>query len=261
MKKAWLVPCVFACLSSGLVLAPSATAATVLNLHSSDAGGAGSGSVGDSICYSSGGSILASCAGSPFVTITAYSNTGSGGALATAALAEYSGFGLGVCNTGEIPGCSSPQHEIDDSTHIDFVLFQFSSTVALSSITLNPVCDCADSATYFLSTGSTPTGSTERSDIVGTTIANLTGSPLQFSGPTDSVNQIASTSHRTISLSGNVTSFLIGADTHYSNDFFKIWDLTVTTSTIPNPTPEPATFGLAGGALLALGVFGRKKNR
>ena len=61
---------------------------------------------------------------------------------------------------------------------------------------------------------------------------------------------------------GGVNWILIGASTsHYSgsNDYFKLKSMSFTTGAA---TPEPATFGLAGAALAAMGLLrARKKKR
>jgi MYXO-CTERM domain-containing protein len=220
------------CLSVGLALAPSVRATTLYNYTTGS--GSTSGSVGNSIIESNGGET---------VTATAWDAVGSG-AFAAAALDDYAGtnLGLGVCTEAQLTSnCNAPYHEVNDSGRFDFVLFSFSQPVSSVTIVINPVCDCNTDASYYVNTGS-PSGKT---------LAQL--------GTATNSNETTADTQRTITISGlnNATSILFGASTSGDNNFFKIGSVSVTEGSVP----EPATFGLAGIALVGLGLAGRWRRR
>jgi hypothetical protein len=164
------------------------------------------------------------------------------GSFQAAALDEYSGtnLGLGVCTEAQLTSsCTPPYHEVNDSGQFDLVLFSFSQPVTSVTFVVNPVCDCNTDATYYLNTGS-PSGKT-----------------LVALGTGTNSNETTAAIQRTITISGldNVTSILFGTSTSGDNNFFKIGSLSVTEGTVP----EPATFGLAGMALVGLGLIGRRR--
>lgn len=179
------------------------------------------------------------------VTATAFSVTGNNN-FQTATLGEYTGYGLGVCNQQELAaqgGCGSPQHEIDDNGQNDFVLFQFSAAVTSITITLDPVCNCDTDASYFVGNGLNPSGKT---------LAQL--------GTATTSNETTSDTVRTVTLTGlgaGVNSVLFGASVLGTDNYFKIESLSVTQGS--TAAPEPATFGLAGLALIGLGVIGKRR--
>ncbi len=143
---------IFICLGLGLCLttAPFANA-TMVDFTT---GTSNDGTMGNSLCYNSSGASTA-CNGSQFLTVTAWGVTGNPNGNTTfqpGALGHYAGsnLGLGVCNAAQGTNCSSPNHEVDNSGHLDFVLFQFSGTVTAASVVLNPVCDCGfTDSTYY----------------------------------------------------------------------------------------------------------------
>jgi hypothetical protein len=218
-------------LGVGLACVPSLHATPLLFNY---AGGPGStsSSVGNSIVLTDG---------TETVTATAWDAVGTGNFQA-AALDEYSGtdLGLGVCTGAQLASnCNPPTHEVNDSGQFDFVLFSFSQPVTSVTFVINPVCDCNTDATYYVNTGS-PSGET-----------------LVELGTATNSNQTTPDTQRTITISGldDATSILLGASTSGDNNFFKIGSLSVTEGTVP----EPATFGLAGIALVGLGLMGRRR--
>jgi len=222
-------------LSLAMAVAPSAHASPIV--FSYTGGNLGQGTLGNNIVETNSGET---------VTATAWSVTGSGDTtFQTGALGQYSGLGLGDCNQDELAvGCSAPQHEVDDNGQDDFVLFTFSTPVTSVTITIDPVCDCDTNASYYVGKGLNP---------LGDTLAQL--------GTVTNSNQISPDVTRSITLSGlgtGVTSILFGASTSGTDNYFKIESLSVTEGAT---APEPATFGLAGAALIGLGVIRRKSRR
>lgn len=201
------------------------------------------------------------------VTAYAFSTTGGSGSLAQAALAEYSGLGLGVCNSVEIAAtCSSPNHAVDNAGNIDFVLLQFSVPLASISLTLNPFGTNDMDATYFYGTCSgTCTTSNFLTNILSkqpTTVglSAITGVTGVGTGNYTSPNPASTPQTFTLNNPGFVNWVLIGASTAANlggdnvNDYFKLQSMDYST------TPEPATFGLAGAALAAIALLRRKKS-
>ncbi len=250
-------------------LAPSLRATTSFNFSSATQN-AGVGFIGNSLSFSPAGLN---------VTAYAFSTTGTSGTLAQAALGQYySSFtplGLGVCAgggvdyTGAISNCTSPNHAIDNVGAVDFVLLQLSVPLSSISLTLSPFGSTHDmDATYFTGncTG-TCTAASFLTNILGkadTTagLSAITGVTGVSTGSFTSVTT-GSSSLQTFSLTGipssGVNWVLIGANTTNADgiaDYFKLNAMSFT----PGPTvPEPATFGLAGFALAALGLLRRKK--
>lgn len=192
----------------------------------------------------SGNNSIVRTQGNETVTATAIGMTGNGNTtFQWATLGQYSGLGLGVCDQAE-QNCSAPQHEVDDSGALDFVMFHFSTAVTSVSITVTPVCNCDTNASYYAGNGLTPMGDTL----------------LQLGASTSSTEASKDTT-RTITLTGlgaGVNTVLFGASITGSNNFFKIESMSVVEGAT---TPEPATMGLAGAALIGLGLLRRKRSK
>src|SRR5580700_5798843 len=91
------------------------------------------------------------------VTVTGWSVTGNGKTtFQDANVGQYSGLGLGECDQIETINCSSPNHQVDNATAYDFVLFQFSSPVTPSTVTIQPYGTWDRDVTYY--TGNAATG-------------------------------------------------------------------------------------------------------
>jgi hypothetical protein len=233
---------------------------------------------GASLCFTSGGVS---------VTATAFSTTGgSNTTLATATLGQYS-YGLGVCNSNEtVGGCSTsnpPEHAVSNELDIgvspnvknyDFILLQLSVPLSSIQLTLSPFNSAVDmDATYITGNCLAANGCTSSNlltNIIGklptvsgtnnlTTITGVTGVALNnYTGVGQTAPKVNNVyQDQVVNVlgipTGGVNWILIGANTTNSDgypDYFKLEMLS---------TPEPATFGLAGAALAALGLLRRKK--
>jgi hypothetical protein len=214
------------------------------------------------------------------VTATAYQESTNTTNSLTAAygVGYYSGAGMGACSTVEhtTDNCASPDHQIDNAaSEYEFILYTFTTPVSLTSlqlanfdsgttqsgynmsntIILNPTINGNGSITIADSgTGVYNENCTDSNNLTTTTcggsIGDTTGVTLSLTSGTDP------TLTETFSTSQLVTSFLIGASiaSGQSADLFKVQDINANIA-----TPEPASFGMIGMALLGLGLAGRKK--
>ena len=235
-------------------------AAPALHASVSFTGNGGQGTDGNIMTFSSGSFV---------VTASAWSTTGnSNTTFANASLGQYS-FGLGVCNDVEIASnstCTSnpPEHAIGNSGNFDFVLLTFSQPVTSVSLVLSTFNTAQDTdVTYYVgSCGSVP-NNTVNCGPNGKTLANI-NTIAGLSNVQTHSDLTTLTTNRTVTLdltgtgSAGVNWVLVGATTltnYTGNDYFKLESMSYTT------TPEPATFGLAGAALLGLGLLRSRKKR
>lgn len=182
------------------------------------------------------------------VVATGWGLTGgaSNNTFQTGYVGRYS-TGIGVCNQEE--SCVDPAHQVDNDGQLDFMLFQFSKPVDPLSIVIDPAGTYDRDVTYY--TGNT----TNPLNLSGVTLAGL--SSLGLVGPTHDASTISG-DPRTVSLTSPfVNTVLFGARIYGSGadsfeDRFKIASLTA-------ETPEPATLGLSGLAILALGMVQRRR--
>lgn len=168
--------------------------------------------------------------------------------------------GIGSCNPNET--CSTdPNHRVDNYGRYEVVLFRFSAPVDIDGFKLSASCpqsgNCADTdATYWLA---------DLPNNFSGTIAGLTQSNVNsLFGAGSNVDFTASTlSTRTATIANNnySDSFLLGARWGQTDDYFKIKSIEVTFDPrIPgNEVPEPTTYALIGGALVALGIYRNKR--
>jgi len=231
-----------------LLLTAAASAATVSFDFTN--GNSTGGSDGNSKTYTNG--IFS-------VVATSFSLAGNlSGNFTTAQLDQYNTLGLGVCDQFE--SCSDPEHQVDNHGAFDFVLFKFYvsgvlTTVDPASIVINPYGTYDRDVTYYIG------NSTTNLSTIG--LAGLGGAG--FGGRNDNDSTVSGNS-RSVSLGGGNGNELLfgarlsgnGADNNL--DYFKIESLTINTVALSTVTPEPATFGLAGMALLGLG-FIRNRTR
>jgi uncharacterized protein (TIGR03382 family) len=244
-----------------------------------------------SVSFSSGGSSCGSdcfsaSGGGVSVTATGLSATFTNGGTATptvgnlsntgTSITQYSPYGLGVCDPSDT-NCSYPDHSIDNNGgRVDFVLLQLSVPISSIQLTLSPFATTRDmDITVLTGTCSgTCTAAGMLSSLSGGTVAP-TQSALDalFGTGTSNVTltnyNLAGSGGQNTNLNVNLTGtvgtvnwILVGASTQpyygdsfssMSQDYFKLNALTGTT------TPEPATFGMAGAALAALGLLRRRK--
>jgi hypothetical protein len=166
-------------------------------------------------------------------------------------------FGLGVCDRSEGTNCpisGFDPAQVDNVGAYDFVMFQFSSVVNLSSITINPdsTFDSGRNVSYSVCNGVNP------SDLTGHSAGGVCG-------PLTTINNAAGMSALTVPLTGTGNTLLFGAADPSGNtcaiDFvscsgFKIDNLTVSYVGNEGTVPEPASFALFG---LGLSVLGRAR--
>lgn len=223
--------------------------------------------VGSTVSSTLGGSLTMTSGGLTVTETAWWLNTATSpvpGATTfqQASVTAWAGYGLAVCNPNEPTCASNVEHQIDNFTQVDFILLSFNTAVNLSSVvndlTLLHYADVNGGTTnnigmtYWtnvaLTTATTFTALQTASG-AGTTIGGSSGTNCTafVNGGCTIVDDLSTT--------GNITNILIAAQTSTgsgNNDAFKISSLTVA-------TPEPATFGLFGSALLFGALLARKR--
>jgi hypothetical protein len=222
--------------------------------------------------------------------VTSSPNTTSG--LNAAYVGEYgSGYGLGICTTSTTgsanetesgTGCTSPYHQVNNSDNYEFLLITFTTAVNISDIQLANFGGSTGSTvdmsnTYYtggtglatdVKAGDTLTqvNSSYTANNVNCGSASCTGATYSSGNATPTTNAptggwVSETSSgpdgslvEALSNANGVYSLLIGAEVGQSDDFFKVQAIEATIA-----TPEPASFGMIGLALLGLGLAGRRK--
>ncbi|MCB1871788.1 MAG: hypothetical protein KDI49_07255 [Gammaproteobacteria bacterium] len=187
------------------------------------------------------------------LTVTAWGFTGSGGTIQTGEISRWS-TGLGACNRREGTagnGCStSSEHQVDNASYDDLVLFYFSRAVQFDQIRLDPWSNyTVDAVTYWIGTIDD-----DNLNGLGDSLSSSNSSGLLskgFSSPVTSTFA-ATSSPVNVALAGIGNALLIGGvrdAASNDNDYFKIASLTV--SAVPIPAAAP----LFGGALSLLGFL------
>jgi hypothetical protein len=186
------------------------------------------------------------------VSVSAYAFTSGGtGASIDAWLGQYSG-GLGVSYS------SSDSHTVDNIGYADYVVFEFSSPVNVTSYTLTKFGDDADSTWYV---GNLASGF----DFTGKTLANVNALGLTMgTNSWSSGDPSPTTEPVSTSVVGNyfILAASLGADD--KDDKFKIRSLSATQTitsppTTSDPVPEPGTLVLFGSGLAILGLVARRQ--
>jgi hypothetical protein len=179
-------------------------------------------------------------------TATAWSTKGRRNRYETAELEIYSGFGMGVCNRNEGVNCSSSgnMHALDNKDGVDLILFSFSNSVHLNSLTL-------------LQFG----GDSDLSLWVGTGSLNLAGlKPNSLGAETPALNSSAVNNIRTVDLSKFVGTYdwlAVSARLTQKDDFAKLTALNVQAVTTPVPEADNWAMLLAGLGLVGFAVSRR----
>lgn len=209
-----------AILGLGLVLGSAQMAnATTWNLSAVTSTGNPLGNVKS---FSSGGQVL---------DVTGWSSN-AGGNFSKAAVNEYSGLGLGVCNGFEFPTCSSPNHAVDNSGSIDFILLMFDADMTIASFDVSSFGYDTDVTYYVGHSNAFTTGTWD--------ISSLSPSTFGFTAYGSSGGSY----DRTVNVNKIGNFILIAAATpnpDYNTDYFKLDSIT---ATICNVVPEPATWSL-----------------
>jgi hypothetical protein len=207
---------------------------------------AGAGAYGNVLTFGQGGVV---------VTISSWSvGSQANSTFVSAGTGQWgSGAGLGVCDQFE--SCASPQHTVDNSGYLDFILFQFDKPVDPTSIHVNGYETNDTDVSYWV--GTTALGATR---LTGYTLSGLNGLGLGSALTNTGFNS------RDVSLTSNVVNTLLigakvgtisGSDLY---DYFKIGSLSVD-YTPQSAVPEPGTSLMLGGGLLALATALKRRVR
>jgi hypothetical protein len=226
----------------------AASAAVVFDFTSTN--GSFSGSNASGTCstanggYCANGDTFTQTVGGVTLTATAWNSTSASTAFATAELFKSGSapiyVGLGVCNSAEgthttgFASCTNTEGYVDNSGSLDLILFTFSSPMDPTQITLNTTIHNGTDTQWWYSN-----------------LTSLAGQSLNSLGAPGGTS-----SSTTINLSGvqSVQSVIFSARQGQSDDGVKVTSLSLT----PSAVPEPATFGMAGIALVGLGLIRKR---
>ena len=192
------------------------------------------------------GNSYAQTLGGLTTTVSAWSTTGRGGRYQTAELEIYNGFGMGVCNRDEGVNCSSigNMHALDNMGADDLILFRFSSSVRLDSLTLRQFGGDSD-LSLWAGTGSL--------NLAGLKPAAL-GSASPFNN-NSSINDI-----KTVDLSNFTGAYdwlAVSARLAQENDFAKLRTLNV--QSVASPVPEADSWAMLLAGLVLVGFAARRR--
>jgi len=176
----------------------------------------------------------------------------------TSQVGFYSNAGLGVCNRDEGTGCSSPNHQIDNSSTSagsdkDFVLFQFDPAVTISSAFVKTFSSADTDVSYFLGNAANPLA-----------LQNYRLSDLGALGFDAERTDTSTSGTNSVPINlGPFNSLLFGAKLSDTNDAFKIQTLVIdyTPAQAPPAVPEPMALSLLASGLVGLGLAARRRRR
>ncbi len=227
----------------------AASAAVTFDFTSTNGSFSGSNSLGTCATtnggYCANGDTLTQTLGGVTLTATAWNSTSAGAAFSTAELFKSGSaptyIGLGVCNSAEgthttgLASCTNTEGYLDNSGSVDLILFTFSTPLDPTQITLNTTIHAGTDTQWWY-----------------TNLTSLAGQSLNTLGAASGTS-----SSTTINLSGvqSIRSVIFSARVGQSDDGVKVTSLSVN----PSAVPEPATFGMAGMALVGLGLIRRKR--
>ncbi|APW38782.1 hypothetical protein RD110_17520 [Rhodoferax koreense] len=213
------------------------------------------------------------------VSALAYSTTGSGGSVASAALYDYGSNHLGVVTGAESPN-SSPEHSMDNNVSTDLISLKFTSSVALTSITTGwagaQTGQTADSDMSLLAYTGKAGYDIATYDIAGKTIAQLMAQGwtlvANINGGTGAATYTTDNTGSALNASGISSSWWIvsafnsgygGSQTNVDggDDYVKLLSVAGDIKTTPpgNKVPEPGSLALMGAAFCAALATRRRK--
>ncbi len=227
------------------------------------------------------GANTAGCAvGSTTASVTAWSNTGSGGKYARAAITDQGASGVGITSAGETT--ASPNHAIDNFGNSELVLLNFGTDkVSLSQLSTGWAYNDADVSVLRWNATTGPDLTTMTTS--GTTDGLIAqGWQLVASGDVDGVtaNNNVTFGTKTFGFTGGTSSSWWIISSYFGgnsgnldagNDYFKLLSFTGTCTgnqtggacgTPPtSQIPEPASLALVGIALAGMVGARRRKSQ
>jgi hypothetical protein len=238
-------------LIAGLGVCPSLFA---VNYTWDFTGSAGSNCTGSpTACSTSAGNSISFSSvpgGGPTVKATAWYINGTLGTstFAKATLGQYSS-GLGVCYPGE--NCTNPDHQVDNNTFDEYVLFEFSAPVDPSTVHITSTSSGDLDVSYWLGGNAG-----QNMNLTGLTTATLSG--LGFGAINNDLGTAVGS--RDVNLTGglpagSVNAILFGAKNGDNDDYFKIGSMGGATASAA--VPEPSSVIL----LFTVAVLGFKLSR